>query len=61
MFTDGRFRMTVCYLDGEPAVVGERLAEVVGRGWAGAPSRLVLAAPYESMMRWEWDRFGPDA
>jgi hypothetical protein len=61
MFTDGRFRMTVCYLDDEPAVVGERLAEVVGRGWAEAPSRLVLAAPYESMMRWEWDRFGPDA
>jgi hypothetical protein len=42
-------------------VVGERLAEVVERGWAEAPSRLVLAAPYESMMRWEWDRFGPDA
>ena len=61
MFTDGRFRMTVCYLDGEPAVVGERLAEVVERGWAEAPSQLVLAAPYESMMRWEWDRFGPDA
>ena len=61
MFTDGRYRMTVCYLDGEPAVVGERLGSVVGQAWASAPSRLVLAAPYESMMIWDWDRFGPDA
>jgi hypothetical protein len=61
MFTDGRYRMTVCYLDGEPAVVGERLAPVVERLWAGSPSRLVLAAPYESMMIWDWERFGPDA
>ena len=61
MFTHGRYRMTVCYLDGEPAEVGERLAPLVGRAWSGAPSQLVLAAPYESMMIWDWDRFGPDA
>ena len=61
MFTEGRHRMTVCYLDDEPAAVGERLAPVVERAWAGAPGRLLLAAPYESMMIWDWDRFGPTA
>jgi len=61
MFTDGRYRMTLCYLDEDPATVGARLAPVVARAWAGAPARLVLAAPYESMMRWDWNRFGPAA
>ncbi len=61
MFTDGRYRMTVCYLDDEPAAVGERLGPVLERAWRDAPSRLVLAAPYESMMIWDWDRFGPGA
>ena len=60
MFTEGRFRMTVCYLDDDPAEVGERLGPVVEAAWRGAPSRLVLAAPYESMMIWNWDRFGPE-
>ena len=58
-FTDGAFRMTLCYLDDEPATVGERLGAHVERAWKDAPSRIVLAAPYESMMSWEWDRFGP--
>jgi hypothetical protein len=61
MFSDGRYRMTLCYLDDDPATTGGRLAPVVGRMWESAPSRLVLAAPFESMMRWEWDRFGPSA
>jgi hypothetical protein len=61
MFTDGRYRMTVCYLDDEPSVVGERLGPLLERAWRDAPSRLVLAAPYESMMVWNWDRFGPTA
>jgi hypothetical protein len=61
MFTDGRYRMTVCYLDDDPSAVGERLAPVLERAWLGAPSRLILAAPFESMMIWDWDRFGPTA
>ncbi len=58
-FTNGAFRMTVCYLDDEPAVVGERLAPYVERAWKDVPARIVLAAPFESMMSWEWGRFGP--
>ena len=61
MFSDGRFRMTVCYLDDDPAVVGERLGPVLEEAWREAPSRLLLAAPYESMMIWDWGRFGPTA
>jgi len=59
MFTDGHFRMTVCYLDEEPATVAGRLAPVVARAQASAPSRVLLAAPFESMMIWDWDRFRP--
>jgi hypothetical protein len=57
MFTDGDLQMTLCYLDDDPATVGERLAPVVTRATAQAPTRLLLAAPYESMMIWDWDRF----
>jgi hypothetical protein len=60
MFTEGDFRMTVCYLDDHPATVAERLAPLVDRAWASAPASPRLAAPFESMMAWDWDRFGPD-
>jgi hypothetical protein len=58
-FTDGAFRMTLCYLDDEPAAVGERLGAHIERAWKDVPARIVLGAPYESMMSWEWNRFGP--
>jgi hypothetical protein len=59
MFTDGDYRMTVCYLDDDPATVAERLGPVLERAWRSAPVRPVLAAPFESMLSWDWDRFGP--
>jgi hypothetical protein len=59
MFSDGDYRMTVCYLDDDPATVGERLAPALDRWWATAPVRPLLAAPYESMVVWDWDRFAP--
>jgi hypothetical protein len=61
MFTDGDYRMTVCYLDDEPATVGERLGPVLDRMWRSAPVRPLLAAPFESVIPWDWDRFGPTA
>lgn len=60
-FSPGRFRMTLYYLDDDPATVGGRLAEPLERSWKGAPTKPLLAAPFESMMIWDWDRFGPDA
>jgi hypothetical protein len=60
MFTDGHHRIIVCYLDDDPATVGERLSPVVEQVWATAPSEVLLAAPFESLVRWDIDRFGPD-
>ena len=58
MFTGGQYRMTVCYLDDDPAAVGPRLAPVLEQIWEGAPVRPLLAAPYRSVISWEWDRLG---
>ena len=58
-FSPGSYRITSCYLDDDPATVGERLAPVLKEIWKDAPVRPVLAAPFESMMIWDWDRFGP--
>ncbi|HWE70172.1 MAG TPA: hypothetical protein VG205_07400 [Acidimicrobiales bacterium] len=54
-FTDGDIEMTVCYLDDDPATVGRWLAPRLEEQSAGQPSRLVLAAPFESMMVWQLD------
>jgi hypothetical protein len=59
MFSEGRYRFTVCYLDDEPATVGERLSEAVGHHWDVAPSQLVLAAPFESLIGSDVERFAP--
>ncbi len=59
MFSEGRYRFTVCYLDDEPAPAGGRLSEAVTQCWAGAPSELVLAAPFESLVESDVERFGP--
>jgi hypothetical protein len=58
-FTPGAFRITACYLDEDPATVGAALTPVLKRIWQTAPVRPLLAAPFESMMIWDWDRFGP--
>jgi hypothetical protein len=57
-FSPGHHRITVCYLDDDPATVGDRLAPVLADIWAEAPVRPLLAAPFESMMIWDWKRFG---
>jgi hypothetical protein len=58
-FTKGEYRMTLCYLDDDPAAVGERLGPLMARVAADQPVRVLLAAPFESMVRWDWERFGP--
>ncbi len=56
IYTPGRHRVTIYYLDDEPADVGERLADPLRRSWTAA-TRPLLAAPFESMTKWDWDRF----
>jgi hypothetical protein len=55
MFSEGRLRITVCYLDDEPVAVADRLADTVGRLRGAASARLLLAAPFESIVRWDWE------
>jgi hypothetical protein len=57
IYTPGRYRFTVCYLDDEPATVGARLGELLQHSWRAAPVRPLLATPFESMTAWAWDRF----
>ncbi|HUA94131.1 MAG TPA: hypothetical protein VMB82_01245 [Acidimicrobiales bacterium] len=58
-FSPGDHRITLYYLDGDPVKVAGRVAEVLRAAWAEAPAPPLLAGPYESMMRWDWERFGP--
>lgn len=53
--TEGDYRFTVCYLDSDPLAVATGVGEVVRDAWADAPSRLLLAAPYASLVPWLWD------
>jgi hypothetical protein len=59
MFSEGGVRIIVCYLDDDPATVAERLSPTVDRLWAGTPSRLLLAAPFESLIASDLERFAP--
>jgi hypothetical protein len=54
-FTDGDIEITVCYLDEDPAAVGRLLGPRLAEQSADTASRLVLAAPFESMMVWDLD------
>jgi hypothetical protein len=55
MFTEGILRVTICYLDEEPVTVADRLASTLDRVWDAVPTRLLLAAPFESIVRWDWE------
>ncbi len=59
LFTPGGARMTICYLDGDPVATAKRLGPVVEDGPPVPGFRRVLAAPFESLVSWDWDRFGP--
>ncbi len=59
MFSEGDYRITACYLDDDPATVGERLGPVLGGWWTTSPYRPVLAAPFESLVRLDWERLSP--
>ncbi len=59
MFSDGDYRMTVCYLDDDPAEVGQRMRPVLDRMWGTAPVRPVLAAPFHSLLSWDGADVGP--
>jgi hypothetical protein len=52
----GQHRVAIAYLDDEPAKVAAALRPVVARRWAATPVEPVLAAPFETLLPWQWER-----
>ena len=57
MFTEGDYRMTVCYLDDDPAAVGERLRRSLDRRWGGRAGPAGAGRAVRVDDHWDWDRF----
>lgn len=58
--TDARGRqITYCYLDDDPVATGERLGEVMKRRWASGDVEGLLAAPFHTLVPFEWTRYLP--
>ena len=48
------------FLDDEPAEVAMRLRPRLEQRWSGTGNEPLLAAPFHSLVAYEWDRSGPD-
>ncbi|MCU1374160.1 MAG: hypothetical protein JWO68_1446 [Actinomycetia bacterium] len=56
--TDG-LHLTVCSLDDDPVVAAHQLVPALDRRWASGATTPLLAAPFESVVPWAWDRSLP--
>jgi hypothetical protein len=52
-------QITYCYLDDDPAEAAERLRPVLEKRWADGGITPLLAAPFHTVLRYEWDRYLP--
>jgi hypothetical protein len=52
-------QVTYCFLDDDPAAVGERLRPVLAERWAAGGVEPLLAAPYQAIVAYDWGRFLP--
>jgi hypothetical protein len=58
--TDARaLRITYCYLDDDPVATAERLGEHMQRRWASGAVTGLLAAPFHTLVPFEWARHLP--
>lgn len=55
----GTQALTYLFLDGEPADTAERLKPVLLQRWQAFDTRPLLAAPFHTLVPWEWDRYLP--
>jgi hypothetical protein len=53
-YTDGDYRITVCYLDGDPSEAAGALGPLMEEAWRDAPVTPLLAAPFASLVPWVW-------
>jgi hypothetical protein len=52
-------RITYCFLDDDPAAVGERLRDVLEKRWGDAHVEPLLAAPFHTLVSYDWARYLP--
>jgi hypothetical protein len=57
-FDQTGFHVSVCYLDGDPREVAGPVGKLVLDRWNGLDVVPELAAPFEAVRAWEWERFG---
>src|ERR687892_727520 len=50
----GDYRITVCYLDGDPAETAEALQPLIEEAWRDAPVLPMFAAPFASLVPCVW-------
>ena len=57
---DARGRqITYCYLDEDPVATAERLGDVMRKRWASGEVKGLLAAPFFSIVPYDWSRYLP--
>jgi len=52
-------RITVCFLDGEPLKVAEQMQPLLQKRWASGQIEPLLAAPFYTLVPYEWGRYVP--
>jgi hypothetical protein len=52
-------QIAYCFLDGDPASVGERLRPVLESRWAETSASPLLAAPFHHLVPYDWGRYLP--
>jgi hypothetical protein len=52
-------QITYCYLDDDPVATGGRLGEAMRRRWASGDVEGLLAAPFETIVPFDWTRHLP--
>ena len=52
-------QITYCFLDDEPAAVGERLGPVLEARWRSTEVEPLLAAPFHTLAAYDWGRYLP--
>jgi hypothetical protein len=53
-YTEGDYRITGCFLDGDPSETANGLGRLMEEAWHDAPVTPLLAAPFASLVPWIW-------
>lgn len=56
---DAGQQITYCFLDDDPVQTADRLRPVLEQRWKASGARPLLAAPFHSIVPYEWDRYLP--